>query len=225
MNELLKYGLVKKALDLEGDLARINLQSLAPLTQESVFAFRVVACDNQVDREFEQFSDGALETLAKLFVGKSMISDHHWSASRQTARIYAGDVETLPEKKQLVLRCYMLRNDETKATIAAIEGGILREVSVYCHTTKATCSICGSDKRKVWCDHQPGSVYDGKTCTMLLDNAVDAYELSFVAVPAQPAAGVVKHYGGEAIKPEPQGTLTAQQEQALALLALEHLNN
>jgi hypothetical protein len=35
---------------------------------------------------------------------------------------------------------------------------------------------------------------------MTLDGAKDAYELSLVAVPAQPRAGVSKHYGGESVK-------------------------
>ena len=39
---------------------------------------------------------------------------------------------------------------------------------------------------------QPGEVYDGAQCFFQLEEAVDAYEFSFVAVPAQPRAGVVK---------------------------------
>jgi len=40
-------------------------------------------------------------------------------------------------------------------------------------------------------------IYDGTSCIVSLSNATDAYEVSFVAVPAQPGAGVTKTYGGE----------------------------
>ena len=40
------------------------------MTAEEVFTFRLAACDNQVDRDFERFTDAALEGLAPLFVGR-----------------------------------------------------------------------------------------------------------------------------------------------------------
>ena len=40
----------------------------------------------------------------------------------------------------------------------------------------------------------PGKSYDGKVAFTVLSDAMDAYEWSFVAVPAQREAGVVKHY-------------------------------
>ncbi|WP_195325184.1 hypothetical protein [Flavonifractor plautii] len=104
--------------------------------------------------------------------------------------------------RRLVLRAYMLRNDQTAPLIAAIEGGILREVSVGCQVAKAICSICGTDRRETYCGHCPGQEYEGKRCHIDLDAPTDAYELSFVAVPAQKGAGVIKHYGG---KGEPDG--------------------
>ena len=96
-----------------------------------------------------------------------------------------------------MLRAYMLRNDQTAPLIAAIEGGILREVSVGCQVAKAICSICGADRRETYCGHRPGQEYEGKRCHIDLDDPTDAYELSFVAVPAQREAGVIKHYGGK----------------------------
>ena len=57
------------------------------------------------------------------------------------------------------------------------------------------CSICGEDINT--CAHKKGEVYGGKVCCAELVNAQDAYEWSFVAVPAQPRAGVLKRCGGE----------------------------
>ena len=44
------------------------------------------------------------------------------------------------------------------------------------------------------CQHRKGEVYDGKLCWWELEEAVDAYEWSFVAVPAQRDAGVIKGF-------------------------------
>lgn len=225
MDKVMKFGKVAKGLSVPDELALVNAQSVKELTADDVFVFRVVACDDQVDRDFEHFSPAALEQMAKLFVGKPLISDHQWSAKGQIARIYAGDVEDNDGVKQLVLRCYMIRTDTTKDVIDAIEAGILREVSVGGSCKKAVCDICGNDKAKSWCAHRRGQEYDGKTCTITLDDTEDAYELSFVAVPAQPGAGVVKSYGGENVKPEPEGdgdeAVALEKAKALALLALE----
>ena len=203
-------------------MAKINAQALVELKAEDVFAFRIRAADDQVDRDFERFTADALDGLAKLFVGKTVIADHMWSSSMQTARIYDAAVEKMSGTTVLVLFAYMLRNDQTAATIAAVEGGILREVSVGCAMGKATCSICGADKTKVFCEHRRGREYDGKQCVVELSQPEDAYELSFVAVPAQRQAGVVKKYGGEDNKPQPPAPKDDPEVQkALALIALE----
>lgn len=130
MDAIQKAARVEKQALAGEELALINRQALKELTEEEVFVFRVAACDNQVDREQERFTEAALDRLAELYVGKTVIMDHRWSANGQTARIYAGAVEESEGVRRLVLRAYMLRNDQTAPLIAAIEGGILREVSV-----------------------------------------------------------------------------------------------
>ena len=49
-----------------------------------------------------------------------------------------------------------------------------------------------ADRQEATCGHQPGKKYGGRLCYTLLEDPTDAYEWSFVAVPAQPAAGVTK---------------------------------
>ena len=211
MNGILKAAHVEKQAVNAAELALINKQALRELTAEEVFTFRMAACDNQVDRDHERFTDKALEGLAPLFVGKTVLMDHTWSATSQTARIYAADVEEHGEVKQLVLRCYMPRSDATAGTVAAIEAGILRECSVGCAMGSAVCSICGTDQTKAYCEHRAGKTYDGQLCVMALDAPQDVYEVSFVAVPAQPEAGVIKskRYGGPD-KPEPPDDIVTQ---------------
>lgn len=199
MNEIVKAAQAKTAVLTDAELALINQQSLRPLSKEEVFTFKLAACDNQIDRDYERFTDQALEDLAALFVGKSVLMDHMWSVGSQTARVYAAQVEAEGAVKRLVLRCYMPRTGQTAGTITAIETGILKECSVGCRMERAVCSVCGADQAKTCCRHVPGREYDGQLCVMELDGAKDAYEVSLVAVPAQPEAGIIKskRYGGQ----------------------------
>lgn len=206
MEQILKAAEIAKQEGSSEDLALINKQALRELKQEEVFTFRLAACDNQVDRDHEQFTDAALEGLAPMFVGKSVLTDHAWAVGNQTARVYDAYVESAGQVKRLMLKCYMPRTEDTAKTINAIETGILRECSVGCSVEHAVCNICGADQTKTCCAHRAGREYDGKVCVMGLDGAKDAYEVSLVAVPAQKEAGVVKskRYGGqEAPPPDP----------------------
>ena len=173
-------------------LEKINRQSRAALTAEQVYCFSVRLCDDRPDRDNERFDTDALPRLAELFIGKTGICDHSWSAKDQVARIF--DARSEPEGEATILRAwaYMLRGEHTDPIIANIEAGIHREVSVGCAMAKTRCSVCGADYGS--CEHRKGEVYGGQTCCCVLSEPVDAYEFSFVAVPAQPAAGVMKGF-------------------------------
>lgn len=218
MDEILKAARVEKQAVDDGELALINLQTLRPLKGEEVFVFRLAACDDQVDRDHERFTKAALEGLALKFMGRPVLMDHRWSAGSQTARVYGAGVEEAGQARRLVLRCYMPRTEKTADTIAAIESGILRECSVGCAVKRALCSICGADQTQTMCRHIPGRDYDGETCVMELDGAADAYEVSLVAVPAQPGAGIIKskRYGGRGGPQEPTETSGAAEALQLA---------
>lgn len=209
MNQILKSAKVEKSITpTEMDMLLINKQTLRTLSAGEVFVFKLAACGDQVDRDHERFTAGALKQMAEKFVGLPVLQDHKWSAAAQTARVYAAKVEGEEGNKTLVLRCYMPRTDSTADMIAAIEGGILRECSVGLAVGKALCSICGKDQRETICRHIGGREYDGKSCWFDLDEVTDAYEISFVAVPAQPGAGVTKskrYSGGETPNPAEAG--------------------
>lgn len=59
---------------------------------------------------------------------------------------------------------------------------------------KSICSICGCDKRSGHCEHIAGREYKGRSAYTILSDVKDAYEFSFVAVPAQREAGVTKAF-------------------------------
>ena len=68
------------------ELEKINGYAREPLTEDKVFVFRVALCDNDIDRDGEKFSSGALRKLAELFKGRTGIFDHDPKSSKQTAR-------------------------------------------------------------------------------------------------------------------------------------------
>lgn len=201
---------IRKA-DAAKDIELINAYSVKELTPDEVYCFSVILCDNDIDRDSERFTDATLDQLAELFVGKTGISDHVWSAGNQVARLYRAEVQEAAEKnrlgeplKQLVGSAYMLRTEHTQPLVDAIEGGIVKEVSVGCAVRSVECSICGTALSMNWrtweyeCEnhHVKGQEYDGELCVGELKDAADAYEFSFVAVPAQRGAGVTKSAGG-----------------------------
>lgn len=182
------------------DISLINQYTLEDLQPEEVFTFSVILCDNEVDRDNEMFTEDALIDLARLFRGKTGIFDHAWSAKNQTARVYDTSVIRVPGKKnsvgkqlqQLKAKVYMLDDYANRDLIRAIKGGIIKEVSIGFAAKKCKCSICGSNMYAHGiCErgHYKGQIENGALCVGELSEISDAYEFSFVAVPAQRGAG------------------------------------
>lgn len=174
-------------------LEAINAQAKAELTAEQVYAFSLRLCDDQVDRDLERFDTAALPALAKMFIGKTGIVDHRWSSDSQVARIFAAEVIREERCSYVKAWAYIRRGGNADEVIADIEAGIKKEVSVGCAMGRSVCSICGGDYGQ--CGHQKGEYYDGQLCCAILKEPMDAYEFSFVAVPAQREAGVLKGMG------------------------------
>ena len=175
-------------------LEAINALAKAQLSGEQVYVFSLRLCDDQIDRDHERFDSAALPGLAKLFIGKTGIVDHRWSAENQVARIFETQVVKEDGASYIKAWAYIRRGGANDEIIADIEAGIKKEVSVGCAMGRAVCSVCGSEYGT--CGHMKGESYDGQVCCAILQEPMDAYEFSFVAVPAQPAAGVLKTMGG-----------------------------
>lgn len=199
-----QQGLLAAELSEEA-LARINALAKSELKAEEVYTFAVKLCDNEVDRDYDRFSVETLERLGELFEGKSGLFDHQWTAAGQTARIYQTELCTEPGIRTeagdaycyLKGYAYMLRSEKNAELIREIEGGIKKEVSVGCRVERSVCSICGRELGRDGCAHRKGMEYDGKLCYAELREPSDAYEWSFVAVPAQRGAGVMRKRFGQ----------------------------
>lgn len=198
--KVIKAGNTREAVPTKDELERVNTFAKAELKEDDVYIFSVLLCDNEVDRDFERFSEVTLKELGELFVGATGICDHDWRSENQVARIYRTELVTEREKKTslgapytyLKGYAYMLRTETNEELIKQIEGGIKRETSIGCSVARSVCSICGESIFD--CAHEKGKTYGDKLCYALLEGAVDAYEWSFVAVPAQKGAGVIKKY-------------------------------
>ena len=180
---------VMKTNAAEKDMTVINGFAKRELSADEVYTFEVMAADTQIDRDGEYFTPQTLADLAKLYIGKTMIADHNPKADNQTARIYHAYTRQDGDITRLMVQAYMLKSGN-EALIDKIEAGIIREVSIGCAIRQKTCSFCGKAFDR--CRHEKGKIYDGVTCAVALDGAAGAYDISFVAVPAQREAGVVK---------------------------------
>ncbi len=200
----------KPTLITQNELDDLNRFTKRTLTADEVYIFSVLLCDNEVDRDFERFTEQTLAELKELFVGKTGISDHSWQSGAQKTRIYRTELVRDAQKKcsdgsdYIYIRAYvyMLKTEANTEFIAEIEGGIKKEVSVGCSIARSVCSVCREDYKSAACPHEKGKAYSAKLCFAELVGAVDAYEWSFVAVPAQRSAGVLKklsqsHFDGD----------------------------
>lgn len=202
----MQEGYIEKSFVLENDdLEKINTFTRTKFGADELYAFSVILCDNNIDRDYEKFSVEALYQLKDKFLGKTGICDHSMKSSDQKARIFDTWVEKVNGRKtedgqdlyQLKAKAYMVRTEENMPLIKEIEAGIKKEVSVSCSMRKSTCSICGNDKRTSYCEHINGKSYNGVLAYSVLSDVSDAYEFSFVAVPAQREAGVTKAFNGQ----------------------------
>lgn len=202
----MKCGYIAKSFEtgmsLDDELAQINKFTRRSLKTDEVFTFPLVLCSNEIDRDNEQFSVNTLKQLSQLYIGKTGIADHNPSFKNQFARIYWAEVREVPNEKNsigeplycLYAKAYMVRSNKNSDLILDIEAGINKEISVGCSIKNAICSICGTNNRNKMCEHIPGENYNHKLCYRILGDAKDAYEWSFVAVPAQKQAGVIKYF-------------------------------
>lgn len=211
-------------------LEKINRFTKKKLSADEVYVFSAVLCDNEIDRDGERFSVSALHALAPLFEGKTAILNHSMNAADQSARTFETQIVVDSTRKTacgedytyLLARSYLPRIAKNETLIAEIDAGIKKEVSVGCAVAKRSCSVCGADERQSPCGHRRGKVYDGKLCHYILDEPTDAYEWSFVAVPAQKNAGVTKSYRSaetlcKAIREKTADTLTLSRAELTAL--------
>lgn len=154
---------------------------------EEDYTFTIKLCDNKIDKNYERFSSGCLEKMAKMFVGKS-----GYVGENQVAKITSVEVvkEKFPYDRWLKATATMPRTRGNEKLIEQIEWGEKKEVSIGCSIKTKTCSICKDTEGK--CNHKPGEYYNGILCYMTLDDPQDVYEWAFVERPKEEEANMDK---------------------------------
>ena len=169
-------------------LKKLNKFTRREMSEEEVYIFDVILCDNDIDRDGERFSLNALKSLEKLFVGKTGFVGYDIRHKTLTARIFSTELVTDNSKTTaagepytyLKGSAYMVRTDENLSLIREIDGGIKKEVSISCSAKSRKCSVCGADLNRKGCPHTED---EDKNVHIILDEITDAYEWSFVTPP------------------------------------------
>ena len=189
--------------DINKDLELVNQHTVKPLTADEVYMFKIVLCDNDIDRVNDKMTDTFLEEYAEASRGLTGLKDHDWESNNQLARLYDTEVITddtvitkLGEPRKYVLgKAYTLTKYQDY--IDKINAGLLKESSVSFDSVGDTCSICGAVTTKGEDDiaicpngHVMGKTYDGKLCYNSINKLKDSYEWSLVAVPCQRNSGI-----------------------------------
>lgn len=189
--------------DINKDLELVNKHTVKPLTADEVYMFKVVLCDNDIDRVNDKMTDNFLVEYAQASKGLTGLKDHDWESDNQLARLYDTEVVTddstltkLGEPRKYVLgKAYTLTKYQDY--IDKINAGLLKESSVSFNSVGDTCSLCGAVTTKGEDDvaicpngHVMGKEYDGKLCYNSINKLKDSYEWSLVAVPCQRNSGI-----------------------------------
>ncbi|MDP8244704.1 MAG: hypothetical protein P9L94_11525 [Candidatus Hinthialibacter antarcticus] len=165
------------------DLAAINQLSAAPLRAEQVFVRSMYLCSTQpCDADGCQFTLAALQQIARLIVGQSVLPGHD-RRSLPLARFFRAEVVERDGEMQPAhfVRAwfYWLRDTSgAKDLLLNIDGGIYREVSLAWKFNRWRCSICNAQNNQ--CSHRPGERYGEKICYRLIDSVSEVLEGSLV---------------------------------------------
>ena len=167
------------------DMESINRLAPAPLRADQVYVRSMFLCSTQpCQTDGCQFSRSALEQIAKLVIGQSVLTGHNRS-SLPLARFYKAAVierDSAGNKEPVYfVRAWFYWLRETsgaKDLLLNIDGGIYREVSLAWKYNAWRCSICNEENGR--CGHSVGEVYDGQKCYRVIDRVTDVLEGSLV---------------------------------------------
>lgn len=203
----------------DDQLTKINQFTRTPKSAAELAVFPVLACNDLVDRDVDQFSTETVKDFAKLPgdlspIGKSFLvgHDHH---SLPVGRIFDGRSEKQGDTTWLKLWTYIPNTEQYKSYLENVDFGVYWAVSVGVMLNGAQCSI-GEPHEWSWhpmlcsAGHFKGDHYDpsstevddwgypiatengGELCWRILQGASDFYELSQVYLGAQYMAALDK---------------------------------
>ena len=169
----------------EEDLVLINQIAPIPLQADQVYIRSMFLCSTQpCPSDGCRFTRNALEEIARLVIGQSVLTGHDRS-SLPLARFFKAIV--LPRGTDedgepiFFVRAWFYWLRETtgaKDLLLNIDGGIYREVSLAWKYNSWTCSICQAENGQ--CGHRVGELIEGKKCSRLIHHVTEVLEGSLV---------------------------------------------
>lgn len=117
-----------------------------------MYAFSVVLCDNDVDRDGERFTTDSLYELEKLLSARQELLTTI-RVPKSDGENFSCKVEKIDGQKtalgddyyRLKARAYLPVCESNRDIILAIDSGIIKEVSVGCAVGRVVCNVCGED--------------------------------------------------------------------------------
>lgn len=91
-----------------------------------------------------------------------------------------------------------ITNIASKEGIEGINNGTLKTVSIGVLAYDVRCSICNTNVAEEECEHERGAYYDQELCYWIV-NEFEPKEVSFVIVPSDPYAHILKVYDPQSI--------------------------
>lgn len=183
-----------KGAEISDDqMAKINKYALETLQADQVHVRKFLLAHNMIDRDNERFPEGLLDDFAKTLPGKSFLFGHSRNSpgkglwfeaemkeiSPAEFQELTGEEARLPEGVKtvnaLMASAYLMKIPANEETLANIDGGVYRHVSIGFHA---------SDIKKV--EEKSGSYY------WEYSSPGEALEGSIVWLGAQPGATAQK---------------------------------
>lgn len=180
------------------ELALINKYTNVDFAKEEVMVFSLVSADQNVDRAGDQFTSKGLKDMADMSPDKPYLMNHDWEIGSVMGKIFDAKVAN----KQLQQKVYVPIRENTKDFIQGMLDGLYNKVSVgfAMNPKDYVCSSCQKSLYSMECSHYPGGKdKEGKPIIGIIRGVKDYFEISNVAVPCQPAAGIRRSQESEAI--------------------------
>ena len=182
-------------------LKLINKYALDSVEAEQVIALPIRAMNDQLDRDFDKFTEVCIDKLARNKgktgpLGKPFMCSHiHGELAN--GRIYLAEKETIGKVNHLKLWVYVPNTPQYRDFVENIMFGVYWAVSVGVGVDKTSCTVCGVEWPRDYlgeCDngHIKGEKYEGTLCYRDIGLVSELYELSSVYLGAQYGAEVVK---------------------------------
>lgn len=187
MNKLIlkrmSVGLRRQLGEVSSDsLARISQMTLRPVTAEDVAVYTISVCNDRPDHFNTQFRRKALDSVARLIIGKGLFRNHQLWESGDLAIGRCFDARVVNDAGITTVEAdtYIPRCSELDGIIARMDLQVIHEVSLQWWSYPVECSICGRSPYDVDCSHAMGKDYDGKLAVGEIPDVHDVVEYSLV---------------------------------------------